>query len=118
MRLSQHEIRKRAIEFADKWKDESRERAEAQSFWNDFFEVFGVPRKRVATFDEPVKKSDGRDGFIDLLWRGTLIVEHKSRGGNLDKAYGLATDYFPGLKEAELPRYVLVCDFVISEFSY
>jgi hypothetical protein len=40
-----------------------------------------------------------------------ILVEHKSRGHNLDKAYKQATDYFPGLKEKELPRYILVSDF-------
>jgi len=35
----------------------------------------------------------------------------KSRGENLDRAYTQAIDYFPGLKERDLPRYVLVCDF-------
>ncbi|MBU2330288.1 N-6 DNA methylase, partial [Patescibacteria group bacterium] len=37
--------------------------------------------------------------------------EHKSKGMSLDKAYTQAKDYFPGLKDAELPRYVVVSDF-------
>jgi hypothetical protein len=53
----------------------------------------------------------GASGFIDLLWKGTILVEHKSRGKSLDKAFQQAKDYFPGLKEAELPRYILVSDF-------
>jgi hypothetical protein len=40
-----------------------------------------------------------------------LIVEHKSKGLSLDKAYSQALDYFPGLQESDLPRYVLVSDF-------
>jgi hypothetical protein len=58
-----------------------------------------------------VKKSDGHDGFIDLLWKGILLVEHKSRGKDLDRAFQQAKDYFPGLKDRDLPRYVLVSDF-------
>jgi len=46
-----------------------------------------------------------------LFWKGTLLVEHKSKGKNLDKAFEQATDYFPGLKEHELPKYILVSDF-------
>ena len=65
----------------------------------------------VATFEEPVKKLSGNQGFIDLFWKGTLLVEHKSKGRNLDKAFEQATDYFPGLKEHELPKYILVSDF-------
>ncbi len=73
--------------------------------------MFGVPRRRVATFEQPVKKSDGHGGFIDLLWKGILLVEHKSRGKDLDRAFQQARDYFPGLKDHELPRYILVSDF-------
>ncbi len=111
MTLSWNEIKDRALKFSNEWADETRERAEKDSFWNDFFEVFGISRRRVATFEEPVKKLGGNQGFIDLFWKGTLLVEHKSKGKNLDKAYEQATDYFPGLKEHELPKYILVSDF-------
>ncbi|KEZ47745.1 class I SAM-dependent DNA methyltransferase [Metabacillus indicus] len=109
--LSWNEIRDRAIRFSIEWKDETSENAEAKTFWNEFFNVFGISRRRVATFEEKVKVLDGRDGFIDLLWKGVLLVEHKSRGRNLERAYKQAKDYFPGLKEAELPKYILVSDF-------
>ncbi|MCA4900021.1 MAG: DNA methyltransferase [Bacteroidota bacterium] len=111
MPLSLNEIRKRATEFSKEWENVSDERAEAQSFWNSFFNVFGVSRKRVATFDKPVKKADGHQGFIDLLWKGIVLVEHKSRGKDLNSAFKQAKDYFPGLKDEELPRYIIVSDF-------
>ena len=111
MALSWNEIKDRALKFSNEWIDETRERAEKDSFWNDFFNVFGISRRRVATFEEPVKKLGDKQGFIDLFWKGTLLVEHKSRGKSLDKAYEQATDYFSGLKEHELPKYILVSDF-------
>ena len=111
MALSWNEIRDRARKFSKEWADESSEDAEAKSFWNDFFDVFGVNRRRVATFEHRVKKIDGKDGYIDLLWKGMLLVEHKSKGKDLDRAHTQAKDYFHGLKESELPRYVLVSDF-------
>lgn len=111
MALSWNEIKDRALKFSNEWVDETKERAEKDSFWNDFFNVFGISRRRVATFEEPVKKLSGNQGFIDLFWKGTLLVEHKSKGKNLDKAFEQATDYFPGLKEHELPKYILVSDF-------
>ncbi|MEJ7673591.1 MAG: type IIL restriction-modification enzyme MmeI [Chitinophagaceae bacterium] len=52
-----------------------------------------------------------QESFIDLLWKGAILIEHKSRGKDLSKAYQQAKDYFPGLKEKELPRYILVSDF-------
>jgi len=111
MPLSWNEIRDRALAFSREWADESSEDAEAKSFWDGFFNVFGITRRRVASFETPVKKGDGSGGFIDLLWKGVLLVEHKSRGKDLDRAVRQAFDYFPGLKERDLPRYVLVSDF-------
>ncbi len=56
MALSWNEIKSRAVEFQNNWQDTLRENSETQSFYNDFFEVFGISRRRVATFEEPVKK--------------------------------------------------------------
>ncbi|WP_395610280.1 DNA methyltransferase [Pseudomonas sp. B22129] len=111
MTLSRNEIRNRALAFSREWADESSESAEAKTFWDGFFTIFGMKRRRMASFEYPVKKSDGAQGFIDLLWKGVLLVEHKSRGKNLDRADRQARDYFPGLKDRDLPRYVLVSDF-------
>lgn len=111
MPLSWNEIKTRAIAFSKEWEGEASEDAEAKSFWDAFFEVFGVHRRRIASFEVPIKREDGSGGFIDLLWKGILLVEHKSRGKALDRAYGQARDYFPGLKDRDLPRYVLVSDF-------
>lgn len=111
MPLSLNEIRDRAHKFSKEWQEEDRERAEKDTFWNDFFNVFGVSRKRVASFEQPVKKLNNKTGFIDLFWKGKLIVEHKSKGKDLEAAFEQATDYFHGLKEEEIPEYVLVSDF-------
>jgi hypothetical protein len=111
MPLSWNEIRDRAMRFSQEWADVASEDAEAKPFWHTFFDVFGISRRRVATFEERVKKLDGKDGYIDLLWKGILLIEHKSRGKDLDRAHKQAKDYFPGLKERDLPRYILVSDF-------
>jgi len=109
--LSWNEIKHRAVEFSKEWEDETSEKAEAQSFWNDFFYVFGIRRQRFAYFEKQVRKIDGRVGYIDLFWPKVILVEHKSKGQNLDTAYGQAIDYFPGLDDNELPKYILVSDF-------
>jgi hypothetical protein len=115
MRLSWNEIRARAGRFADEWKNAHYERGESQTFYNEFFEVFGITRRRVATFEEPVKKLGDQRGFIDLFWKGVLIVEQKSAGRDLIRAKQQVFEYFPGLKQHELPRYVLASDFQIFE---
>jgi len=111
MALGWNEIRENAIRFSKEWKDAKDEDADGKSFWDGLFNVFGVPRQRVATFEKKVNVSDGKRGSIDLLWKGVVLIEHKSKGKDLDKAYKQATDYFPGLKDYELPKYIIVCDF-------
>ena len=111
MALSWNEIKDRALHFSKEWADTSNEEADAKPFLNDFFEVFGITRKRVSTFEHKVKKLDESNGYIDLLWKGTILIEMKSRGKNLDKAYQQAIEYTHGLKQHELPKYILVCDF-------
>ncbi|MCG7857239.1 hypothetical protein MD537_09680 [Flavihumibacter sediminis] len=111
MPLSWNEIKSRATAFSKEWENEVNEDAEAKSFWDDFFNIFGISRRRVATFEQLVKKLDGKSGYIDLLWKGLILVEHKSKGKDLDRAFKQAKDYFPGLSEKELPRYILVSDF-------
>lgn len=119
MPLSLNEIKDRALAFSREWQGAQVERAEAQSFWNDFFTVFGISRRRIASFEEPVKKAlslfekdtPKGSGRIDLFWRGVLIAEHKSLGRDLDTAYKQALGYFSGLPERDLPRYVIVSDF-------
>ncbi|MBL4587649.1 MAG: class I SAM-dependent DNA methyltransferase [Flavobacteriales bacterium] len=109
--LGWNEIKDRALRFGKEWEGEKRERAEKDTFWNEFFHVFGISRRRVASFEQPVKKLNNKQGYIDLFWKGTLLVEHKSYGKDLDAAFEQATDYFEGLKDYELPKYVLVSDF-------
>jgi hypothetical protein len=113
MPLSLNEIRDRATAFAREYRDASSENAEAQSFWGDFFKVFGINARRVGAFEKPAQNlaSQSGRGRIDYLWKGVVLVEHKSRGQDLDRAAGQARDYFPSLKDSELPRYIIVSDF-------
>jgi len=115
MPLSWNEIRHRAIAFSKEWTGVKSERAEKQTFWNEFFNVFGMSRKALASFEEPVKKLSGHYGAIDLFWKGTLLVEHKSSGQDLSRAQSQAFDYIQALinegRQDEIPHYVIVSDF-------
>jgi hypothetical protein len=111
MALSWNEIKDRALKFSKEWADTSNEEADAKPFLVEFFNVFGISSKRVSTFEHRVKKLDDKDGYIDLLWKGTILIEMKSRGKNLDKAYQQAKEYTHGLKQHELPKYILISDF-------
>lgn len=111
MGLSWNEIRIRAARFSRKWANASYEKGETQSFYNDFFKVFGVERSSVGRYEEHVKKLDNSSGFIDLFWPGVLLVEQKSAGLNLTDAYEQAGEYFDALPEEHRPCYILVSDF-------
>jgi hypothetical protein len=115
MPLSWNEIKSRALTFSRTWADAANEDSQGKPFWIDFFEIFGITDKRVATFEHAVKKLPGlkakTDGFVDLFWPGMLLVEQKSRGKNLDVALTQALSYFPGIVERDLPQIVIVCDF-------
>lgn len=111
MALSWNEIKQRAVQFSKEWEHDFNEDAEAKSFTDAFFNVFGIPRRRVATFESKVTKANDKEGYIDLLWKGVMLIEFKTRGKNLDKAHKQAIDYFPGIKDIDLPKYILVCDF-------
>lgn len=117
MPLPWSEIRDKAIAFSREWQDAESEQAEAQTFWNEFFAVLGVPRRRVASFEEPVKKLGAKRGRIDAFWKGLLVVEHKSRGQDLDRAFVQALDYFPGIPDRDLPKYVLVSDVLFELYQ-
>ncbi|MFO0357624.1 MAG: class I SAM-dependent DNA methyltransferase [Sphingobacteriaceae bacterium] len=111
MALSWNEIKDRAVKFSKEWENTTNEEADAKPFLVEFFNVFGISSKKVATFEHKVKKLNEADGYIDLLWKGTILVEMKSRGKNLNKAYQQAKDYLHGLKQHELPKYILISDF-------
>ena len=111
MRLSWNEIRARAAVFAKEWQAAAYEKGETHSFYNDFFDIFGVRRRTVARYEEHVKRLDNSSGYIDLFWPGVLLVEQKSAGRDLTRAYGQAGDYFDALPERDRPRYILVSDF-------
>jgi hypothetical protein len=111
LRLSFNEIRVRAAKFATDYSNATYEKGETQTFYNDFFGIFGVERRSVARYEEHVKKLDNRSGFIDLFWPKILLVEQKSAGRDLVKAGTQAGEYFDALKETDRPRFQLLCDF-------
>ena len=133
MPLAWNEIKTRAAAFVLDWKDKApaaREEADAQIFENTFFNVFGVSRAKVAVFEKKVRLKDGgetRDlfgntttgtasGYIDLFWKRHIIIEMKSPGKDLGAAYKHAKTYAASLPQADLPKGILVCDFV--NFNY
>ncbi len=114
--LSREEMRGRALAFAARWAGPQREEADAKTFLDEFFTVFGRDRRAVdARFEHRVEREARAEGRIDLFWPGKLLVEMKSTGRDLSDAKGGAArqafDYIEALPADERPRWVLVSDF-------
>jgi hypothetical protein len=109
---SWNEMRASAAAFAARWADETDEKAEAQTFWNEFLGIFGVDRRRVAVFEKRAQRtSTAGGGFIDIFWPGTLIAEHKSTGKSLEEAEQQAIDYLESIDVDDFPGLVITSDF-------
>ncbi|ROV56968.1 DNA methyltransferase [Neisseria chenwenguii] len=100
--------------FAKRFKNEKRERAEKDTFWNEFFAIFGLDRFRTATTEYAIKHRGGSTKFADVFWAGRLLCEHKSAGRDLDDAFQQAMEYVEEIRRHnpdDVPRHVIVSDF-------
>ncbi len=114
--ISWNLIQDRAAEFVSKWASETYEKGESQSFWSDFLHVYGIDRKRHGAFFEyAIKKTGGKQGFIDMFWPGKLLAEQKSAGKDLAKANIQALDYLQTMPDHDLPEAIVVSDFANFE---
>ncbi len=114
--LSREEMKSRALAFARNWAGPQREEAEAKTFLDQFFTIFGRDRRSVdAEFEHRVERAERGEGRIDLFWPGKLLVEMKSTGKDLGTEKGGAArqafDYIEHLDPEQRPRWVLVSDF-------
>ena len=112
--LFEIQIKISAVKFAKRWRNETREASEKQTFWNEFFTMFKRDRRECAKYEEYVKTFENKSGHgsIDVFWPGTILIEHKSRGQDLDDAIAQAEGYLTGIPaECDIPKYIMVCDF-------
>ncbi|MCL2765662.1 MAG: hypothetical protein FWD40_10345, partial [Treponema sp.] len=120
MPLSWNEIKTRAASFVLEWKEKGaavKEKAEAQTFQTEFLKIFGVSRKKVALFEHEIRYENSTErGYIDLFWKGQIIIEMKTPGKDLDKAFEQAKSYALSLPQKEIPKGILTCDFL--NFQY
>ena len=110
--LDWKDIKNSAAKFSIRFKDAKKEESYKQTFWNEFFQMFGIDAIEVGMYEQFVKKFDNHAGEIDYFWPGKLIIEHKSAGKDLDAAYNQAMDYILGIEDRKKwPRYIIVSDF-------
>lgn len=107
-------------EFVERWKAVTlTERSAAQSHFIDLCEVLGQPHPAAAdhtgesfTFEKPVSKLHGGDGFADVWKRGFFAWEYKRKHKDLAAAYHQLADYRDDL---ENPPLLVVCDMDVFE---
>ncbi|KMT21611.1 DNA methyltransferase [Clostridium cylindrosporum] len=109
--LSWNEIETKAIAFSKTWRNcKGDERQEAQTFEKDFMSVFGVDWHE-GLHEYQVYDYQGRVGYVDYLLPGKILIEMKSKGESLVKAYNQGYDYAKCLKPDEYPELLMVSDF-------
>jgi hypothetical protein len=106
-------LRERAENFSKAFANAAYEKQQAQTFIIKLCDVFGLDSVRNVSLEHRVKKASGKGmNFMDGFFPGLLLIEMKSKGENLSKAYEQAKGYVGLLKNIEeMPRYILVCDF-------
>ena len=108
-----NEVRRRLQQFAIEHANDRLEKQYAQQFMRDFYACFGLSKSSASMFEKKVIKFGSKAvRFIDSFIPGVLLVEQKTTGEDLYKAYEQALDYALAItNEFEKPRYILICDF-------
>ena len=110
--ITTNEVRRRLQIFAKEHAKDSDEKQHAQQFWRDFYMCFGLSKSSASMFEKRVLKVGGTRGYIDSFIPSVLLVEQKSLGKDLDRAYEQARDYFYAIEnEFDKPQYIITCDF-------
>lgn len=101
--------------FADRWKDATNEKQDAQSFWREFFiDVVGLTDLREAGIEfekKVISSKKGTTNYIDVFWKDFVLIEHKSAGKDLDAAEDQAREYLLSLPPAQRPPVIVISDF-------
>lgn len=110
--LETAEIQKNAYKFITDHQNDADEKQQAGAWIKDFLGgVFGLPNRKVnAGFEWRVKTKSSQQ-YIDHLINGELLIEMKSRGKSLEKAKSQAYNYVMKLKNEDMPKIVMLCDF-------
>ncbi|MCE9620188.1 MAG: class I SAM-dependent DNA methyltransferase [Planctomycetes bacterium] len=121
--LTRAQMKEAAKRFAQVWEGNNgikptKEESHKQTWWAELFKVYGIDRKLVATFEEPIPNLKGYTSAIDVFYPGVMIAEQKSRGcskSEFAKALKQAVDYVQCFaregRPHEAPRYLVISDF-------
>nr|WP_181716318.1 DNA methyltransferase [Psychrobacter sp.]QJS05427.1 type II restriction enzyme, methylase subunit [Psychrobacter sp.] len=111
MSLDYQHIREQLHRIIHDYKDaEGYERGQSQNFWTQIFNAYGVSGQvQLKAFEHRLKK-DKTQKYVDAFIPKLVIIEQKSKGIDLNKAYRQASEYYDRLK-TDKPRYIVLCNF-------
>lgn len=112
MSLDYQHIREQLHRIIHDYKDaEGYERGQSQNFWTQVFNAYGVAgQTQLKAFEHRLKK-DNSQNYVDAFIPKLVMIEQKSRGIDLNKAYNQVSKYYERLSTADKPRYIVLCNF-------
>ena len=121
--MSVIQVRDNVKDFVKSWSGRGSEKADARSFWIELIHALGVDQPtKILNFEVPVDVDDHKC-YIDVWIKPTkILVEHKSRGIDLDKPaqqsdktlltpFEQARRYAEALDYSERPKWIVVSNF-------
>lgn len=111
MSLDYQHIRDQLRRIIHDYKDaEGYERGQSQNFWTQIFNAYGVSGQVQSKAFEHRLKDDKSQKYVDAFIPKLVMIEQKSRGVDLNKAYKQVSEYYDRLK-TDKPRYIVLSNF-------
>ncbi|WP_394211183.1 DNA methyltransferase [Psychrobacter piscatorii] len=112
MSLDYQHIREQLQRIIYDYKDaEGYERGQSQNFWTQIFNAYGVSGQVQLKAFEHRLKDDKSQKYVDAFIPKLVMIEQKSRGIDLNKAYNQVSKYYERLSAADKPRYIVLSNF-------
>lgn len=112
MSLDYPHIREQLHRVIYDYKDaEGYERGQSQNFWTQIFNAYGVSGQVQLKAFEHRLKDDKSQKYVDAFIPKLVMIEQKSRGLDLNKAYNQVSKYYERLSVADKPRYIVLSNF-------
>ena len=112
MSIDYKHVRQQLQQIVHDYKDsEGYERGQSQNFWTQIFNAYGVSGQTQTKAFEHRLKNDSNQKYVDAFIPKLVIIEQKSRGVDLNKAYTQVSEYYDRINAKDKPRYIILCNF-------
>ena len=112
MSIDYKHVRQQLQQIVHDYKDsEGYERGQSQNFWTQVFNAYGVSGQTQTKAFEHRLKNDSNQKYVDAFIPKLVIIEQKSRGVDLNKAYTQVSEYYDRINAKDKPRYIILCNF-------